>query len=270
MAAADTPASMPNDAPTRQRGGQPAVRRRHSARPRPRPRPPERRGREGGLTGGGTEGNERLTVLVGIVLIVLLAALGITILRIGQLLWLHLFIGLLLIGPLGLKLLSTGYRFIRYYASNPSYRLKGPPAPALRMLAPLLVVLTLVVFASGIALLLLGPGSREPLLLIHKASFIMWLAVTAVHVLAHLPEVLRLLRTAGGSRSDVMALGSGPSRRPQSAPVARTDAAERVPGAPGRWLSMGTALVFGLVLAIVLIPQFSTWTHTILAFGHHY
>ncbi len=61
--------------------------------------------------GGGPDGNEQLTAATGVVLIVLLAALGVTILRIGQLTWLHFFLGLLLIGPVMLKLASTGYRF---------------------------------------------------------------------------------------------------------------------------------------------------------------
>ena len=47
--------------------------------------------------------------------------------RIGQLLWLHLFVGLLLIGPVVLKLASTGYRFARYYTNDAVYRRKGPP-----------------------------------------------------------------------------------------------------------------------------------------------
>ena len=42
------------------------------------------------------------------VLLVLFAVLGITIIRIGQLLWLHLFLGVLLVGPVALKLASTG------------------------------------------------------------------------------------------------------------------------------------------------------------------
>ena len=69
---------------------------------------PLRRGRP--FLGGGTDGNERLTAIVGALLLVLLAVLGVTIIRIGQLLWLHLFLGLLLIGPVALKLASTGYR----------------------------------------------------------------------------------------------------------------------------------------------------------------
>src|SRR5579875_586858 len=52
----------------------------------------------GGLVGGGIEGNEQLTAMVGVLLIALLAALGVTVLRIGQLIWPHLFLGLLLLG----------------------------------------------------------------------------------------------------------------------------------------------------------------------------
>jgi len=39
------------------------------------------------LLGGGTQGNEQITAVTGVVLIVLLAALGVTILRIRQLIW---------------------------------------------------------------------------------------------------------------------------------------------------------------------------------------
>jgi hypothetical protein len=46
--------------------------------------------------------------------------------KIGQLLWLHMFLGLLLIRPVALKLASTGYRFVRYYTANPRYHPKGP------------------------------------------------------------------------------------------------------------------------------------------------
>src|SRR5665213_1745779 len=119
-----------------------------------------RRPRTRGWLAGGTEGNERLTTLAGLLLIVLLAVLGVTIIRIGQLLWLHLFLGLVLIGPLLLKLASTGYRFMRYYTRDAAYRRKGPPAPALRLLAPLVVLFSVLVFATGVVLLLLGRSSR--------------------------------------------------------------------------------------------------------------
>ena len=70
--------------------------------------------------------------MTGVILIVLFAVLGVTIVQIGQLIWLHLFLGLLLLGPVLLKLASTGYRFLRYYTHDAIYRAKGPPMPALR------------------------------------------------------------------------------------------------------------------------------------------
>src|ERR1019366_8758433 len=99
----------------------------HRTRAR-RPRP---------FTGGGPEGNEQLTASIGVVLLVLL---GVTILRIGQLISVLLFVGLLLIGPVGMKMASTGYRFARYYTHDRAYRRKGPPAPGMRLLAPLVVL----------------------------------------------------------------------------------------------------------------------------------
>ena len=41
------------------------------------------------------------------------------------------------------------------------------------------------------------------------------------------------------------------------------------PGAAGRWIAIAGALVAGLVLAIVLIPDFAAWTaHGVI--GHHH
>ena len=136
--------------------------------------------------GGGPDGNEQLTAATGVVLIVLLAAIGITILRIGQLTWLHFFLGFLLIGPVALKIASTGYRFTRYYTHSPAYRERGAPESWLRLLAPVVVLSTVVVFVSGVVLLFDGPAHRDPLLLVHKASFIIWGGATALHVLGHL------------------------------------------------------------------------------------
>ncbi len=62
------------------------------------------------------------------------------------------------------------------------------------MLAPIVVLTTVVVFASGVALLFVGPSSRDTLLPIHKVSFIVWLAFTALHVLGHLLELPATLR----------------------------------------------------------------------------
>lgn len=212
---------------------------------------------------GATDGNERLTVQAGAVLFVLLAALGITIVRIGQLTWLHLFIGLLLIGPLALKLASTGYRFARYYTHDPAYVRKGPPLPLLRMMAPLLVIDTLVVFASGVALLLAGPSSRDTLMPVHKVSFILWLGLTGLHVLGHLGEVGRNLVARRETRAGVLAAAGADtgSRRParRRPAVGAWVPAPRLPGSSGRALALALALLGGLVLAIALIPDFAPW-----------
>ena len=47
----------------------------------------------------GTTGNELLTAATSAVLLVLLAVIGVTIIALGPLLWVHLFVGMLLIGP---------------------------------------------------------------------------------------------------------------------------------------------------------------------------
>jgi hypothetical protein len=190
------------------------------------------------LKAGGTRGNELLTALTGGVLIVLLAVIGVTIISLTQLLWIHLFVGMLLIGPVVLKLSSTGYRFLRYYTANPRYRRKGPPPLPLRLIAPLVVLTTLIVFASGVALLFIGPSSRGTLLPIHKVSFFVWLAFTAVHVLAHLPTVARALRSE---------YPGSPTRTSATA------------GRAGRALSLTASLAAGVVLAVVVIPQFAPW-----------
>jgi hypothetical protein len=196
------------------------------------------RARARGLRGGGTTGNERLTAATGAVLIVLLAVIGVTIISLSRLLWVHLFVGMLLLAPLTLKLSSTGYRFVRYYTANRSYREKGPPPTPLRLLAPIVIASTLAVFASGVALLFVGPSSRDTLLPIHKISFFVWAAFMAIHVLAHLPTVARALRA-----DYVDAAVSG----------------RRTPGRNGRALSLIGALVGGVVLAILVIPQFAPW-----------
>lgn len=145
--------------------------------------------------GGDPEGNERLTAASGAVLFLLLAAEGVTILFIRPLLSAHVFIGMLLIPPVALKLASTGWRFVRYYRGTHEYVAKGPPLLALRLLAPLVVVSTLAVFGTGIALIARGPGGGL-LLGLHKASFVVWLAATGVHVLAYVWRVPRLALAA--------------------------------------------------------------------------
>jgi hypothetical protein len=211
----------------------------------PTPEPSVRRGGVARLFAGGVRGNELLTVAAGAVLIVLLAVIGVTIVALGQLLSVHLFVGMLLLGPLALKLASTGYRFARFYTNNPRYRGAGPPIAPLRLIAPVVVISTLVVFASGVALLLAGPGSRGALLPVHKVSFIVWVVFTSLHVLGHLPALAR------GLSADF-------------APAAKSSGA--ADGRTGRVLSLAGAITAGVVLAILFIPRFGPWLHH---FHHH-
>jgi hypothetical protein len=140
---------------------------------------------------GGVSGNARLTGAVAVALLVLLAAEGVTIPFIGKWLGPHIFIGLMLIPPVALKLGSTGFRFARYYTGDEPYVRKGPPPTALRMLAPGVVLTTLALFGTGVALLLAGPPSNT-LIFAHKLSFFAWVAVMALHVLGHVVELPRL------------------------------------------------------------------------------
>jgi hypothetical protein len=195
-------------------------------------------GRGGRLTGGGTGGNERLTAASGFLLLLLLAVVGVTILRLRELLWLHLFVGMLLVPAVLLKMASTGYRFVRYYTADPAYRRKGPPATALRLLAPFVVLSTVVVMASGVVLLFAGPGSRGTVFPIHKVGFFVWLAVTGLHVLIHLTDLRAPLRADYASH-------------------ARLSGNE--PGRDGRLLSLAGVVIGGLVLAALVVPQFGPW-----------
>lgn len=188
---------------------------------------------------GGVEGNDRLTAASGAVLFLLLAAEGVTILFIRPLLSAHVFIGMLLLPPVLLKLGSTGWRFLRYYAGASAYRAKGPPLLPLRMLAPLVVASTLAVFATGIALLVVGPGGGFVLGL-HKATFVVWLVATGIHVLVYLWRVPRLAladwRPPGG-----VAVGGSFARRTLLAGV----------------------LVAGVVLALLTVRYAQPWVHSV-------
>jgi hypothetical protein len=144
---------------------------------------------------GGAGGNERLTAMTGTVLLILLAVECFTILRLGRLLTLHVFLGMLLLGPVTLKAGSVIYRFARYYTGSGPYRRKGPPAPLLRVLGPVILLLTVCVFGSGVMLAITGPSFGPPTgwLMLHRLSFIAWACVITIHVLAYVPRLPRLL-----------------------------------------------------------------------------
>jgi hypothetical protein len=134
----------------------------------------------------GAAANERLTSLTGVLLLVLLGLLLLIVLSVRRFLPQHFLLGLLVIPPLALKMASTGYRFVRYYTGDPLYRRAGPPQLFMRLLAPIVVVSTLALFATGLELWFFGLRFGSVWIEAHKLAFMVWLPAVGLHVLAYL------------------------------------------------------------------------------------
>ena len=208
---------------------------------------------------GGAEGNERLTAITGAVLVIMLAVEGYTILRIGRLLTLHIFLGMLLLGPVTLKAGSVLYRFFRYYTGTAPYLRKGPPTPLLRVIGPINMVLTACVFGSGIMLAVTGPndysGGATGWLELHRLSFIAWLFFMAIHVLAYVGRLPRLLAAEARGVSSVESgpVGLGVAGR-------RARRAMEVLGGRGiRMALLAASLLAGLVIALLTVHLTGKW-----------
>jgi hypothetical protein len=186
----------------------------------------------------GVEGNSRLTSVTGMVLFVLLAVEGVTILSVRQMITLHIYLGVLLVGPVLLKCATTMYRFARYYAGAAPYVRKGPPHVILRVLGPVVVASTVALLGTGIALIATGPVHRQPWITLHQASFIIWVGVMAIHVLGH-------ALTAG---NDVVR----EYRSPRTSPIARRRTT--------RLVAVALSLMAGVGLATALMPSAHSWT----------
>jgi hypothetical protein len=184
----------------------------------------------------GTEANARLTSSTALVLLVLLAIEGVTVLRVGSLLTLHVFIGMLLVPPVLVKMASTFWRFTKYYTGSREYREKGPPPVVLRLLGPFVALLTVILFGSGILLLFVPHVWRGNVLLLHQASFVLWFGCMTIHVLGHVKETAQLSTKDWVRRTRV-----------------------RVAGSRWRRLAITTSLASGLVLAFVTIPSVGPW-----------
>jgi len=185
---------------------------------------------------GGPEGNARLTGATAAVLFVLLAAEGLTLLQVEPLLTPHVVIGMVLVPFVAVKVCSTGWRMVKYYLGDPAYRRRGAPPIVLRLLGPVVVLLTVLVFASGIALLLVPHSLRQVTMFVHKASFVLWFGAMVIHVLGHVLETSRL------APADL---------------VTRTRS--QVRGAGARLWVQAACLVAGIVLAIVVAPTVGPW-----------
>jgi hypothetical protein len=183
----------------------------------------------------GVEGNARLTGSTAAVLLVLLAVEGVTIIEVGKLLRLHVFVGMLLVPPVLLKTATTGYRAARYYTGSAPYVDRGPPHVVLRVLGPVVVVLTFAVLVSGIVLLWAPRRAHDTVFFLHKATFILWFGAMTVHVLGHLADTVRL------------------------APRDWRPAPDPVPRAGLRRAALLASLVVGSGLGVLALEQVDTW-----------
>lgn len=195
----------------------------------------------------GVESNSRLTGATAVVLLVLLFIEGLTLLGVRRHLNIHVFVGMLLVPPVLVKIGSTGWRFARYYAGAPAYRRKGPPPIILRLLGPALVVLTVLLFASGVSLVLAPNFAGSRMLFVHKASFVLWFAAMVIHVLGHLAETARLapLDFAHRTRSQI----AGASAR--------------------QWLIVASLAVGAVLGAVMLGPTSHYLSHSGFLHFHH-
>jgi hypothetical protein len=183
----------------------------------------------------GPEANARLTALTAVVLTVLLAAEGATLLSLRSFISWHILLGVALVPVVALKLGSTVYRFARYYTGRAEYVRAGPPPLPMRLLGPVVVLSTVALLGSGLLLIAVGPGRGLPLLL-HKASFVVWFGAMALHVLGHALRVPRVL--AGELHPD---RGVGESR--------------------ARLLLVAASVVAGATIAVALAPTTTSWVH---------
>jgi len=204
----------------------------HRYEMRDQPVPPDRT--------GGADGNERLTAATGAVLLVLFAAEGFTILSIHQLITVHFFLGMLLIGPVLLKAAAVCYRFVRYYTGAAEYRRKGPPAPLLRLLGPVVLATSLGVLGTGV-MLGVDESAPGPWLFLHKACFVLWFGAMTIHVLAYVWRVPGLIGAdlfgrRGAARTRQVLAGRGV-----------------------RWLLLGGSILAGLVIALTTLHLSVPW-----------
>jgi hypothetical protein len=183
------------------------------------------------------DGNERLTATVGVLLLVPIAVELVTILLgVHTFMSLHVFVGLALIPPVLLKLGSTGWRFARYYTRSGAYVAHGTPQLAMRLLAPLLVVATVVLFGSGVAMGVLHGHSLQIARRLHGPASVIWLVLIGIHVLVYLRRAI-----TSGSRD------------------LRPDARPRVLGAAWRTYTVAAALVLGVLAGAATIPSQHRW-----------
>ena len=178
------------------------------------------------------DGNERLTAVAGLILLAgIVFELATLLLGLQHTLSLHVFVGYVLLPPIALKLASTGWRFMRYYTRNEDYRVKGAPQIVMRVLAPLLVAFTVLLFGSGVAMGLLHGHALQLARRIHGPAAFCFTLLIGLHVLVYVRRALH-------------------STVAEVTPVTRRAAA----GAGARATLVGAAIAGGLVVGAATLP----------------
>jgi hypothetical protein len=195
---------------------------------------------------GGPAGNARLTAWTGLVLLVLFLVELVTLLDIRGFISWHIVVGVLLVPPALVKTATTGWRIVRYYTGRPSYRRAGPPPMPLRILGPLVVLSTLAVLGTGLALIALGSSSRTVLfsvlgyrvdaVTLHQGTFLVWGVATGLHTLGRIVPALRIVGADGKGVPKLPGRASRAIVLPAALAVAAV-AAALVLGASGPWVS---------------------------------
>lgn len=149
----------------------------------------------------------------------------------------HFFIGFMLIPLTGLKILSTVYRFLRYYTGDRAYKNAGAPHLLARAIAPLLILSLLVVMVSGVEMWSFANQFGVAWIPVHVFSSIAFTALLAVHIGLHVREAHReaaLDLAAVPTTKGAMGEGIGSDRRNRVA----------------RRTVLATGLASGLALAV--------------------
>jgi hypothetical protein len=165
-----------------------------------------------------------------------------TTLLMGSLFGLHFFLGMVLIGPVCLKIGSTVWRFTRYYTGSAPYVRRGPPPMPQRVLGPLLVLTSAGVLGTGVMLAVSGPALW--LQKLHQRFFYLWLIVVIIHLVHYLPKLPRLLTSHPAGQ-----------------------ALRAVTASRQRWLLLTGSLILGLILAVLtyhLRARWGSWGGNIL------
>ncbi len=195
-------------------------------------------------TTAGPAGNAVLTAWTGLVLLVLSVAELLTLFNVRGLISWHIAIGALLVPPALMKTATTSWRMTRYYLGSEPYTRAGPPPTLFRLLGPLVVVSTLGLLSSGVALVLIGQQSSQVALVslagfrinwlaIHQGAFAVWATATGIHLVGRIVPAVRI--------------------------VGRTATSARLPGGTTRLILSGVVIAAAIGLAFLLVHADTGW-----------